>query len=160
MTIDVHIVKMEEHGVGIATFQNGHGLVAHGRIGGRIDGPVHHLSQNVVVNGSPMANRVRVQLWVFQFQAPHERREPLKVAAHEIVAGHAMGIRPYAANHCGPSRTAVGDVVVERVWTVDAIRNQSVQRRCFGRFQAVGPRPIDADDQHTGLTRLAEHRSA
>ncbi len=134
MPIDVHVVKVQEYSVGITVAQNGHGLVAHGRIGGRIDGLVHHLSQDVVVDGSPMANRVRVEVGVFQLQAPHEGGEPLKVAAHEVVAGHAVGVRPHAANHRRPPRTAVGDVIVECVGAVYAICNQGVQGRCFGRF--------------------------
>ena len=110
--------------------------------------------------GAQWQNRMGVQLWVFQFQAPHERREPLKIAAHKVVAGHAVRVRPHAANHRGPPRTAVGDVVVERVRTVDAICNQGIQCRRFGGFQAVGPGPIDADDQNPRILGLAQHRSA
>ena len=90
MAIDVHIVEMEKHGVRIATLQNAHSRIRHAGIGIHVQCVIGIVSQDVVIDGCPMANRMGVEIGIFRFKSFHEGGEPLKIAPSEVVASYPM----------------------------------------------------------------------
>ena len=61
MAVDVHIIKMEEHGVGVAVLQDGLGGIANGGIARDVQGFVDVLAKDVVIDRCPVTNGVGVE---------------------------------------------------------------------------------------------------
>ena len=92
MAIDVHIIEMEKEGMRVSCFQNCYCSISHSSIRRCIQCIICIFSEDVVIDRSPMANRVGVEFGVSRFQSLHEGWKSVEITSRKIVAGHSMRI--------------------------------------------------------------------
>ena len=151
---EVHVVEVQEHGVRVASREDGVSRVGNGLVTRRVDGFINHVALDVVVDRGPVANGVSIELRIDGFQSFQERGIGRVVAPGEIVVGDAMGIGPSAAYHRRPTGAAVRDVVVQRIGAEDTVLDEAIQRGRFRSLEAVRSQSVQTDDEYPRI--LAE----